>query len=447
MFQVGQVCRAALAAALFLAAGALNAQTPPETSSASSPAPGTAALREVRADGVKSLSVAQVASISGLQAGMVVGRDDLQGGADKLVASGLFASVKYNFLTRVDGLVVTFHVEEAKRIPAYFDNIPWFTDGELDGAIRAKIPYYDGTLPAAGAIVDQAADAISAFLAAHGLQAAVEHQAVASPSVEGDIQEFHIEGGSLKISHLEFGDPVLNKDVAIQQSLSELKGKPYSRMAIDLFLTEQVRPVYLKQGYLLAKLGPPEIRLTGNPNQKLPEQIPVFVPIVPGDVYHWKGAEWSGNSVLASEVLTRDLGLKAGDIADGVALQVGVDRVREEYGHIGYLDAGVDPDPHYDKTAKTLSFVVKINEGKPYKFGALTVTGLSAAAEKKLREGWPFPAGGELFDKEMFEEFLTKIESKPEEVFGRLPLHYEKVGHWLNRDEGKNTVDVALDFQ
>jgi outer membrane protein assembly factor BamA len=443
MFQVRQAGRVAFAAATFFAAATLNAQTQP----AASPAPGTATLREVRADGVKSLTAEQVASISGLQTGMVAGRDDLQGGADKLVASGLFATVKYNFQTRADGLVVTFHTEEAKRIPAYFDNIPWFTDGELDGAIRAKIPYYDGTLPGAGSVVDQAADAISAFLATHGLQAAVEHQAVASPSIEGDIQEFHIEGGSLKISHLEFGDPVLNKDVAIQQSLSELKGKPYSRMAIDLFLTEQVRPVYLKQGYLLAKLGPPEIRLTGNPNQKLPEQIPVFVPVVPGEIYHWKGVEWSGNLVLASQILTGDLGLKVGEIADGVALQVGVDRVREEYGHIGYLDAGVDAEPRYDKAAKTLSFVVKITEGKAYKFGALTVTGLSAAAEKKLREGWPFPTGGELFDKEMFEEYLTKIESKPEEVFGKLPLHYEKVGHWLNRDEGKNTVDVALDFQ
>ena len=58
----------------------------------------------------------------------------------------------------------------------------------------------------------------------------------------------------------------------VQQQLAELKGKPYSRMAIDLFLTEQVRPIYQKQGFLRAKLGPPEIRLTGNPNQKLPEQ-------------------------------------------------------------------------------------------------------------------------------------------------------------------------------
>jgi outer membrane protein assembly factor BamA len=443
MFQVRRACLVAFAALCLPAAPSLDAQTPP----AESPAAGTATLREVRADGVKSLTAAQVATLSGLLTGMVAGRDDLQAAADKLVASGMFANVKYNFQTRVDGLVVTFHVEEAKRIPAYFDNIPWFTDGELDAAIRAKLPIYDGTLPSAGSIVDQAADAISAFLATHGLQAAVEHQAIASPSTEGDIQEFHIEGGSLKISSLTFGDAELNKSPAIQQSLSDLKGKPYSRMAIDLFLTEQVRPAYLKRGYLLAKLGPPEIRLTGNPNQKLPEQIPVFVPVVPGEVYHWKGAEWTGNSVLSAETLNSDLGLRVGEIADGVILQGGVERVREEYAHIGYLDAEVDPEPRYDNVAKTLSFAVKISEGKPYKFGALTVTGLSPGAEKKLREAWPFPAGGELFDKAIFEEFVTKLESHHAEIFGNLPVHYDKVGHWLNRDEEKKMVDVALDFQ
>ncbi len=442
MFQAVRACRVAFAAALLLAALSVEAQTQPAP-----PAAGIATLREVRADGVKSLTAAQVASISGLQPGMVAGRDDLQAAADKLVASGLFANVKYNFQTRVDGLVVTFHVEEAKRIPAYFDNIPWFTDGELNDAIRSKIPIYDGTLPSAGGIVDQAADAVSAFLATHGLQAAVEHQAMASPSTEGDIQEFHIEGGSLKISSLQFSDPALNKDLAIQQSLAELKGKPFSRMAIDLFLTEQVRPVFLKQGYLLAKLGPPEIRLTGNPYQKLPEQIPVFIPVAPGEIYHWKGAEWKGNSVLSAETLNSDLGLKPGEIADGGVLQAGVERVREEYGHIGYLDAQVDPEPRYDNAAKTLSFVMKISEGRPYKFGALAVTGLSPGAEKKLREGWPFPVGGELFDKETFEEFVSKLESKPGEIFGKLPVHYDKVGHWLNRDEEKKTVDVALDFQ
>ena len=328
MFQVLRACLVAFAALATLAAAHAHAQSAPAPNS--SPAAGTATLREIHADGLKSIPPPVVVALSGLQPDTLAGRDNLQAAADKLVASGLFAHVKYNFQTRVDGLVVTFHVDEAPRIPAYFDNIPWFTDGELNDAIRKKISFYDGTLPGAGGIVEDASTAVSEFLAAHGLQAAVEHQSIDNPNGEGNVQAFHIEGGSLKISHLEFSDTALNTSNEIQQSLSELKGKPYSRMAIDLFLTEQVRPVYLKQGYLRAKLGPPEIRLTGNPNQKLPEQIPVFVPITPGAVYHWKGADWSGNSTLSTITLNSDLGLKPGDVADGMQVEAGFDKVRDE---------------------------------------------------------------------------------------------------------------------
>src|SRR5712692_4753705 len=145
-----------------------QAQTAPATPAATAP------LREIRAEGLKSLPEPRVAALSGLQTGAQVGKDDLQAAADKLVQSGLFAKVKYNFQSRIDGLLVTFHVEEAPRIPAYFDNLPWFADSELNDAIRAKLPFYAGALPEAGAVVDQAAKAVGQFLATHGLEAAVE---------------------------------------------------------------------------------------------------------------------------------------------------------------------------------------------------------------------------------------------------------------------------------
>jgi outer membrane protein assembly factor BamA len=436
MSHVPCICLVAFAALAPCVAGSA-AQT--------SPAP-TATLREVRSDGLKTLTEAQVVAMSGLQPGGQAGRDDLQAAADKLLQTGLFAHVKYNFQTRNEGLAITFHVEEAQRMPAYFDNLPWFTDGELNDSIRAKLPFYDGTLPNAGAVVDQAADALSQFLAAHGLPAAVEHQVIGNPVGDGTVQQFHIEGGSLHIAQLEFSDPVLNSSRAVQQSLSELKGKPYSRMAIDLFLAEHVKPIYQKQGHLRAKLGPPEVRLTGDPNKKLPEQIPVYVPITPGAAYRWKGVEWSGNSVLSSITLTGTLGLKVDDVADGMALEAGWERVREEYAHRGYLEAKIDPVAKYDDSAHTLAYAVRIEEGQPYHFGSMVITGLSTAAEKRLRDAWPFPQG-DLFDKTVFEEFLTKLQTHPGEIFGESPVHFEDVGHWLQTDAGKGTVDVLLDFK
>jgi outer membrane protein assembly factor BamA len=437
MLRISRACLVAFAALTPFLISPAQAQTAPAA---------TSTLKEIRADGMKSLPEPQIATLAGLQPGAPAGRDDLQAAADKLLQSGLFAKVKYNFQTRTDGLVVTFHVEEAQRIPAYFDNLPWFGDVELNDAIRKKLPFYDGTLPNAGTAVDQAADALSEFLVTHGLQAAIEHQALANPNGEGDVQQFHIEGASLRIFSLEFSDPSLNSSLTVQQQLAELKGKAYSRMAIDLFLVEQVRPIFQKQGLLRAKLGPPEVRLTGNPNQKLPEQIPVYVPVNPGAVYHWKGVQWIGNSVLSSITLTGDLALAVGAVADGMALEAGLDRIREEYAHRGYLEAKIDPVASYDDQAHTVAYAAHIEEGMPYKLGAMVITGLSTAAEKRLRDQWPIPAG-ELFDKTLYEDFLSKLQAKPAQVFGDLPVHYDEVGHWLQPDQSKSTVDVLLDFK
>src|SRR5713101_9671494 len=84
----------------------------------------TATLHEIHADGMKIPNETQVVVLSRLVAGSQVGKSDLQTGADQLVQTGLFAKVNYSFQTRGDDVTVTFHVEEAPRIPAYFDNIP-----------------------------------------------------------------------------------------------------------------------------------------------------------------------------------------------------------------------------------------------------------------------------------------------------------------------------------
>src|SRR5882724_810523 len=406
----------------------------------------TSPLRQIHTQGNKRFTEEQVASLTGLQLASEVSRDDLQGAADRLVNTGLFANVKYTFQSRPDGVVVTFSLEEAPRLPVFYDNFPWFADSELNDVIRAKLSFYDGTLPAAGTAVDDAAGALNALLASRGIAATLEHQVLANPIGGGDVQEFHLQGAGLQIASIEFGDPAIRDSKTIRVHLSEITGAEYSRTKIDLFLSEQVRPVYLQQGKLHVQLGPPEVRLTGNPNQKLPQQIPVYVPIVAGPVYHWKDIRWDANSALSDLTLTVLMGLKKGDIADGMAIEAGWDRVREEYGHRGHLDVKIDPVATYDAQSHTVSYVVKVQEGAAYKFGTMVITGLSVNAEKRLRESWLIPAGG-IFDKAQFEDLLTKLETHKEKVFGELPVHYDTVGHWLQADAAKGVVDVLLDFK
>jgi len=414
--------------------------------SAQSPEPVSAPLREVHVDGEKHLTEAQIIAITGLVPGTQIGRDDLQTAADKLVQSGLFAKVGYNFQTKLASVLVTYHVEESPRIPVYFDNIPWFADSTLGDAIHSKLPFFDGTLPEAGVAVDQAVVAVKELLASRGVPGSLEHSVIANPSGEGNVQEFHLEGATLQIAKLEFSDSALLNSKVVQQHLSEVIAKPYSRLTIDLFLAEAIKPIYLQQGYLRVKLGPPEVRLTGDPNQKLPSQIPVYVPVAPGDVYRWKEVRWSGNTLVSEFTLSGLLGFKPGDIADGLRIEGGWDRAREEYAHRGYLEAKLDPVPAYNDQTHTVSYSVSIQEGPQYRFGKMILTGISPAAERKLHAAWPI-AAGELFDKAKFEELLTKLQAHQEQVFGELPVHYDNVGHWLQTDADKGTVDVLLDFK
>jgi outer membrane protein assembly factor BamA len=414
--------------------------------SAQTPDAATAPLREVRAEGEKLLTEAQVIAITGLTPAAQIGKNDLQGAADKLVQSGLFAKVSYTFQTKVAGVFVTYHVEESPRIPVYFDNIPWLADSTMADAIRAKFPFFDGTLPEAGAAVDGAVDAVKELLSARGVQGSLEHTLIANPNGEGNVQEIHLEGAALQIAKLEFSDPSLRDSKAVQQHLSEILGKPYSRMTIDLFLSEAIKPIFLQQGFLRAKLGPPEVRLTSDPNQKLPSQIPVYVPVVTGEVYHWKEIHWTGNTLVSEFTLSGLLAVKHGDVADGMQIEAGWDRVREEYAHRGYLEAKLDPAPAYDDQARTVSYSVNIQEGPQFHFGKMVLTGISPAAERKLQAAWPFAAGA-IFDKAKFEELLAKLQTHQEQIFGELPVHYENVGHWLQTDASKSTVDVLLDFK
>ena len=406
----------------------------------------TATLKAIHAEGMKTFTEEQVATLTGLTLNSRVGRQELQEAADLLLRSGFFAKVNYKFETHNDAVIVTYHVEETPRLHVAYDNFPWFTDGELSDAIKANLPFYDGTLPEGGTVVDLAGNSLASFLTQHGLKAEVRHFVLSDPLLDVAVQQFQVEGVTQRVTTIDFSDPALKDSLAVQQHLGDIRGKNYSRLMIDLFLSEAIRPIYQQQGYLRAKIGPAEVRLSGNPNQKFPEDIAVYVPCSPGDLYQWKAVQWNGNNAESTETLNQALGMKAGDAANGMTIEGGWERVREAYGHLGYLDAKVTPTAAYDDEAHTVSYSVEIIEGKAYRYHDMTITGMSLAGERLIHEAWTIKPG-DVLDKVVFEKFLSTLESHRDNVFKGLPVHYDTVGHWLQTDADKGTVDVLLDFK
>jgi outer membrane protein assembly factor BamA len=406
----------------------------------------TGTLKSIHAEGMKTFTEEQIAGLSGLQLGSQVGRDDLQEAANLLLRSGLFAKANYKFDTHNNDVSLTFHVEENPRLPVAYDNFPWFDDAELTEAIRKNLPFYDGTLPEGGTVVELAGNALASFLTEHGLKAEIQHNVLANPLIDSSEQQFVVTGVTQTISGVAFSDANLTNNLAVQQHLSDVRGKTYSRLTIDVFLAEAIRPIYLENGNLRAKLGPAQVRLSGNPNEKFPEAIPVYIPSVPGAIYHWKDITWKGNSALSSETLKHAMRLNPGDVANGMTIEGGWDRVKEEYGHVGYLEAKIEPVASYDDQGHTVSYTVTVVEGKQYKYQDMTITGMSVTGERMIRDAWPLKAG-DIMDKTAFERFITQLESHREAIFKDLPVHYDSVGHWLQTDPEKGTADALLDFK
>jgi len=424
---------------LLLMASAVPARTLVQTSARMD----TARLVSLEVTGSRRFASSDIAKVVPLQIGTATTKDDLQAAADRLAQLGLFATVQYRFTSVESGVKVEYQVTDAPAVRVSFDNFPWFTDDELDAAVKSSVVLFDGTAPEAGEILDAMSKALETLIATRGVHAAVSHTFVNVTGSEERIQLFRIEGPVLKIQSVEFSDDLAKNDRAIQQSLANLVGKPFSRRMFGLFEYEQVRPVYLAHAFLGVKFGRPLPRFAGNPNQPLPNAVVVLAPINPGPAYVWGGASWTGNRTIPTDELAKLIELKPGETADGIKLEETWQHIRDAYGRRGYLDLIVNPVPLLDDNSARVSYSVSITEGPQYRMGNLVLTGLSYEGEKRIRAAWKIPAGA-FFDKEFYEEFL---ESGVKRAFQGLPVHYEKIGHFLQQDPATGKVDVMLDFQ
>ena len=382
----------------------------------------------------------QIGPSIGLKPGAMITKDDLQRGADRLAQLGPFASVKYRYGDTDTGVRVEYQVTDAPAVPVWFDNFPWFADAELVSAVKSSVSLFDGTAPEHGTLLDDISDALQGALARKNIHAAVTHSLVTAPGGSGHVQQFRVEGTNLTIASVEFSDPRAQSDRGVQARLPDLVGHSYSRTAIELFEAEQIRPIYVAQGFLRVRFGSPDTHLVGSGSDA---RVAVTASVEPGSAFTWNGVAWSGNSIILSTELDALVTLKSGDPANETKIEPIWQAVREAYERRGYLDADLTPTPQFDDRTNRVRYAVAITEGPQFRMGKLVLTGLSIEGERRIRNAWGI-APGAIFDMSRYDEFIS---AGIKQAFAGLPFHYDKVGHFLQEDAQAGTVDVLLDFQ
>lgn len=400
-------------------------------------------LSTLRVTGSTQIEPVKILAASGLKVGQKVDEAALKEAAGALERTGLFSHVGYRFAADPKGFAVVLEVIDAERVPVLYDNFPWFTDEELVAELKSTVPLFTAELPKQGTVLDQVADALTALLPRRHAAGVVVHELGNFPGTQDAMQRFRVEGSALKIESLEFTDAIAREDHAVRQGTHELIGQNYSRLAIEEFEYQQVRPVYLTDGHLGVKFGMPTARYTGDPNKPAKNSVAVVAPIEAGPKYQWDGVTWEGNKVIATAQLDGLPGLKRGDVANGVQIEAGWLAVRDAYLKMGYLEVQVHEAAHLDEAAKRASYKVSIVEGPQYRMGKLVLTGLSSQDQKLIEDAWRLKAG-EPLDETYLSQF---VEQGAHEALAGLPVRYDKITYYLEKNTQAGSADVMIDFQ
>ncbi len=409
----------------------------------SRPVPAASKVASVQFSGSSRFAGDVLARSIGLTPGRLVTRGDIESAADRLAKLGWFGEVHYKFDSSTKGVEIQFSLQDAPCHPMWFDNFPWFTDSEIEDALRASGMPYNGTAPESGIGLDTFREAIAGLLKARNIPGEVDGELVEAPGSDEMVERFRVIGAKVTVTGLTFSDELAENDLVIKQVEDEIVGKAFSRYTLAIFVVEHVRPEYTSRGYLHVRFGDPVPQFVGEPTRPLSNEIVVQLPVEPGPQYHWGGIEWSGQLALDAPALNALLGFVEGETASDLKLQAGWDAITKEYAKRGYLEAKIQSAAQFDDAKGLVSYSGRVIEGIQYRMGRLVLAGLSLSAERQLLSNWKL-ARGDIFDNSYFEDFLN---GGAEKIFKNSPVHFEHIEHLLKPDPQTKTVDVLLNFR
>ena len=124
--------------------------------------------------------------------------------------------------------------------------------------IRSEVGLFTGEAPDSGVMVDEISGAVENLLAARKIKGNVTHQLLAQAVGDGMMMQFRLDAPALRIQSVKFGDSLATDSEQLKDRIPDIKGQPYSRLAIEIFENEHLRPLYVSKGYLRAQIGPPQ---------------------------------------------------------------------------------------------------------------------------------------------------------------------------------------------
>jgi outer membrane protein insertion porin family len=367
-------------------------------------------LTAVNFTGLSQYAPEQAERAAGLENGSSITLDDLANAAARLGKSGAFDSVNYRYTTRGTNLTADITVTESKHVlRCRFDNFVWFSNDELEQALKSKVPLYAGnTLPESGDSVQQAKGALQDLLHAKGLPGEVTFLPYALPNGTLDSFLFRIDGTAMPIKAVTFTgeSKVTEKQLAV--AAAGLLDQNYSAVDVEDYAKTGLLPLYHQRGYLRAAFEPAKAELIA-PEAKGPSfDVVVTYAVNEGDQYSLSSINWSGNQAISATELGKAFGMAPHEVGNTLKIDSGLHAAAKIYGSQGYIEARVQPTVSFDENAKLVAYTVAVSEGVQYKMGNVSFNGAPQQVASILAKQWKLKPGA-VYDANYLPQFISTV--------------------------------------
>ena len=138
-----------------------------------------------------------------------------------------------------------------------FVNFVWFSEEDLNRTLRARVPFYDGTIPQRGTTVQETADALQAMLHSNGISGKVEElPTVIGPKVVG--YTFRVTGITTPVRSVHFPGASGIPESELAAGSKFIMDNDYSAADVGTVISSTLLPTYRRRGYLQAQFGAPQ---------------------------------------------------------------------------------------------------------------------------------------------------------------------------------------------
>jgi len=390
-------------------------------------------LETLKVQGNHRIPAEKIVAVSGLKIGTLVVKDDFDKGRNRLLATGAFESVGYEFKpspakTGFDGV---FEVVEVDQLYPYrFEDLP-AADDALRAALRKQESILGEQIPATKEVLDRYAAAIQPLVGPN-----VKVVGKVNTEIPGQMMiVFRPNTPRPQIAEVKFaGNEVLPSPQLVRSLADVAVGTGYSETNFRLLLDASIRPLYEARGRI--RVSFPKIAVVSS---TMVDGVIVTTTVDEGPSYSLGALKFEGIATRDNDELQKVANIQSSDIANFDDVKSGIDRVLGRFRTRGYLRVAGHVDRTIDDQAHKVDLIARIDPGPQFSMGKLEIVGLDITSEPAIRKIWAIKPGAP-FQPDYPDAFLNDI--RGQDLFDNLG----KTKAESNVDEKSHVVDVKLYF-